>query len=608
MRRSRFVPFAVAASLGLALSGVIAPASALGPIVVVTPADTNGVTVAATLGAYGVTATYSKVFVEGETYFETFAVEDYDLTGVGSVDTVFGISSSADWTGGEIEVCISYDPDAVLGTPVIRSHTWNGDTGTYEWIDRTTPSAPGLACGTEAWAVYSGEYVLEYTRDPAFIQVPVVTADYAIDVVAGYGDSPVVGIDGPTLTLTIENLSDADLTIGFGIDLAVDGEFDRLWQPATWPGLEGIDDIFTVTLAPGEVLDAGSFGDPEATGPIVLPEWQGKSFGFYRLTGPDRGTDDGELIAVYDAPGRFVPMVMTTDEYLNSNFYIGSEAVVSGAGATPELFPGVEATVTADELTPGDEYELWLAPGLDYFWFYLMGGELPGDAVAVGSGVVDGAGALAANFEIPLTTPLGSYQLIVGIQGERFWPAGSYRSFTVTLPADSVEGDIVQDESNVTVDLAFNTVAFTFPTPVASDAVVTASVSTTGPVPDETFIVGTNPWLYFHLDTTATFDGLVEVCITYDPLQVSGGIPYLYHYSTQPDGRRLWQNITTTRTAGQVCGLTDSFSPFTLGYPVGVTLTSKNECKNGGWATSTSPVFRNQGACVSYFMSKRPTF
>jgi hypothetical protein len=30
-------------------------------------------------------------------------------------------------------------------------------------------------------------------------------------------------------------------------------------------------------------------------------------------------------------------------------------------------------------------------------------------------------------------------------------------------------------------------------------------------------------------------------------------------------------------------------------------LTSKDQCKNGGWATSTKPVFKNQGECVSSF-------
>jgi hypothetical protein len=34
-----------------------------------------------------------------------------------------------------------------------------------------------------------------------------------------------------------------------------------------------------------------------------------------------------------------------------------------------------------------------------------------------------------------------------------------------------------------------------------------------------------------------------------------------------------------------------------------VVLTSKDQCKNGGWATSTKPVFTNQGACVSSFAS-----
>jgi hypothetical protein len=595
MSRSRLL-LATATAFGLLLAGTTAPAFALGPIVVPTPTGSN-VAVAATLGDVEVTATYSDVAVAGDTYFETYPIEDYDLTGLATVDTVYVISSSADWTGGELEVCIPYNPDAVVGAPAIRSRTWNATTETHEWIDRTTPSAVGMACGVDPWAEYSGEYVLEYTRDPGYIGVPVVTDDYAIDVVAGYGYSDLAGEDGPILTFTLENRSDADLTLGIAIDLAIEGEFDRLWQPVTWPGTgaEGVTEFFAATLA------AGVIGEP-----LSIPEWQGKSFAFYLLSGPDFDTDDGELVAVYDSPDRFVPTVITVDEMSNLGFAIGSEAVVSGGGATPELFPGVEATVTADELTPGDEYELWLAPGLDYFWFYLMGAELPDDAVAVGTGVVDSLGSLSANFEIPTTTPLGSYQLIVGIPDEQFWPAGSYSSFTVTLPADSAEVDIVPTESTVTVELAFNTVAFTFPEAPVGDAVVTASVSTTGPAPDNTFIVGTSPSLYFHLDTTATFEGYVEVCISYDPLQVSGGIPYLYHYSIQPNGSKLWQNISTTRSVGLVCGVTDSFSPFTLGYPVGTTLSGTSECRNGGWATSTSPIFRNQGACVAYFMSKRP--
>jgi hypothetical protein len=36
-----------------------------------------------------------------------------------------------------------------------------------------------------------------------------------------------------------------------------------------------------------------------------------------------------------------------------------------------------------------------------------------------------------------------------------------------------------------------------------------------------------------------------------------------------------------------------------------VVLTSKDQCKNGGWATSTMPVYKNQGDCVSDFAKKK---
>ena len=40
-------------------------------------------------------------------------------------------------------------------------------------------------------------------------------------------------------------------------------------------------------------------------------------------------------------------------------------------------------------------------------------------------------------------------------------------------------------------------------------------------------------------------------------------------------------------------------------FAAAVVLAGKQDCKNGGWATSTEPVFRNQGDCVSHFASGR---
>ena len=42
---------------------------------------------------------------------------------------------------------------------------------------------------------------------------------------------------------------------------------------------------------------------------------------------------------------------------------------------------------------------------------------------------------------------------------------------------------------------------------------------------------------------------------------------------------------------------------YTFSTPV--VLTSKSDCKKGNWATSSAPVFRNQGDCVRFFASGR---
>jgi len=48
-----------------------------------------------------------------------------------------------------------------------------------------------------------------------------------------------------------------------------------------------------------------------------------------------------------------------------------------------------------------------------------------------------------------------------------------------------------------------------------------------------------------------------------------------------------------------------TFAGDTYTFAKAVVLTSKDQCKNGGWATSTKPVFANQGACVSSFAVKK---
>lgn len=48
-----------------------------------------------------------------------------------------------------------------------------------------------------------------------------------------------------------------------------------------------------------------------------------------------------------------------------------------------------------------------------------------------------------------------------------------------------------------------------------------------------------------------------------------------------------------------------AFNGTTYTFAASVVLTSKDQCKSNGWKTSTSPVFKNQGDCVSSFASAK---
>ncbi len=582
---------AVAALLGMM---IVPAASAADVVVVPTPADTD-VTVSATVDGTFIQSTFGTVHSAGDTYLETVDIVGYDLTSFEATsDYVFVVSSSADWTDSSIETCLSYDPAEIDGDPAFYVRTYDANTDTFSWIDRTTgiPS-PGIVCGIDYWATYSGEYVLGFTPAP-FVPgpLPIVTDDFelSLDPVIGpngFNDDP----DALSLHFRMANVSaDTSTRIGFAVDLATPGVPNKLWLAENWgdladdPGIQELLEFFTFPLAPGEAFEEN------------VPSWPGKTYSFYLL---DDILDEGEYLGSYTADGGFVPIILGSSSGFGVT--IGTEATVTG-GTPPEIFPGVTATVEADGLTPGETLQFWMAPGLDYFWFYLLGANLPDDAIYVGSGTVDPDGSLASTFDLPPSTAYGTYQLILGDPATRYWPAGSAESFEVQFPSSSNATTTPTGNSvGVSVPLDETLVNLVFPN-VTSAGSTSVAASTTGPVIDS-FLLTSTPQVYYHIDSTATFTGLVQVCITYNPLTLTGGIPFLYHYKQLGPNSYQWQNITTSSVAGLVCGLTDSFSPFTLGYTTNpeVVLTTKEQCKSGGWATSTLPIFKNQGDCVSYF-------
>lgn len=114
----------------------------------------------------------------------------------------------------------------------------------------------------------------------------------------------------------------------------------------------------------------------------------------------------------------------------------------------------------------------------------------------------------------------------------------------------------------VPVDLTTGTtpVALTFDS-VTGAGETTLVTSTSGPtVPSGFNVAG----VYYELTTNATFTGPIEVCVTYDPLLLTGpesDVELLHHDGT------AWVNVTTSvdTLANVVCGETSSLSPFVVG-------------------------------------------
>lgn len=374
----------------------------------------------------------------------------------------------------------------------------------------------------------------------------------------------------PYLRPVAVNNSSETRYLSVGMDIAAHGVIEPLWSADTWSGLagenpadaEGFVQNFLFGLAPGESIASSPTGLGLDQG---VPQWAGRTFVLYELSGPLDTNPTATVLTTYTAPGRFVPVNFgtLTDQNVPS---IGQPLEVSGTGASSDVFPGVTATVAAAGLVANESLELWLIPDFDYFFLFLLGGGLPDNSVPLGAGIVAADGTLSATFTVPSDTPISnSYQLVAGVPGERYWPAGSYRNFSITEPDDSATASTPTDGSPLTMEFALTTVTFTFPGGT-TEGTTTAAVTATGPTPGE-FTLASSPPLYYHLDTTSTLAGEATVCITYDPVTIPGTPPRLYHYETvAPSGYR-WVDITTSSEVGTVCGLTSSFSPFVLGYP-----------------------------------------
>lgn len=373
----------------------------------------------------------------------------------------------------------------------------------------------------------------------------------------------------PVFRPEVSNSSAQTRYFGFGTDFVTQGTIDPLWLPSAWGAFddlasEGLTDVFWFELAPGESLST-STGSAATWYLQGMPSWSGHTVRLFELSeAPVAGVvPDATTLASVSTPGGFVPAHLDGGDIDNISATLGQRATVSGGGGVPELFAGLTATVEAEGLTPGANLELWIAKDFNYAYFQILGGGLPVGALHVGDGTVAPDGTLVAAFTLPSGIELGTYQLVAGSRAERYWPAGSYDDFRVTVPTTSASAAAPAGAS--VVPLSAGPTAMTVAYPAGTTAgTTTVTVSGTGPAADGFQLIGTEP-LYYHLDTTANLGGAVTVCISFDPAVLGDYPPQLFHFDTAL-GR--WVDITTTRAVGAVCGVTSSFSPFAIGYTV----------------------------------------
>ena len=97
----------------------------------------------------------------------------------------------------------------------------------------------------------------------------------------------------------------------------------------------------------------------------------------------------------------------------------------------------------------------------------------------------------------------------------------------------------------------------------------TLTTSDTGPQPPGGFELG-DPPVYYDIKTTASFTGLVTVCIDYDEQFADENNLELVHRETDPDGNEVWVDRTVSLDTENniICAEVTSFSVFLAVQPV----------------------------------------
>lgn len=377
-------------------------------------------------------------------------------------------------------------------------------------------------------------------------------------------DLTVTSAGGGTYQVEVTNLTSETQHLGFGADLREQGVTEYFWEEE-W---QEFNQRGQAVVEPGGTHEED-----------FLPSWSGMTYSFFRAI-----DSEPELIGEFVVEGRYLPFEVFASEGQASGFWAGYQALTIPNPVRAGEALRVETQLGSD--WPLLDAEVWIGPvagsaaelehsfarGWVGFSFSTEGSEITDGLQLIGTlPVADGE--LAGSVPIPGDLLPGDYQLLIGDSSLGLWPAGPPVSISGVLVGNvSIEegpprGATGPDTPMPVTPLdqyGATPVSFTFGE-VTTEGTTSVTTSTSGPASTAFTLLGGVNAVYYELETTAGFTGLVTVCLSYDPTDLSEAQQNaiaLFHYTGG-----AWSNITTSSSPGQVCGETDSFSPFVLGIP-----------------------------------------
>ncbi|MEO8096011.1 MAG: hypothetical protein ABI632_13930, partial [Pseudolysinimonas sp.] len=378
---------------------------------------------------------------------------------------------------------------------------------------------------------------------PPVLLAQATTVDYHVELTQSQ--------DG-WIDASLHNTSAATIAFGLSATMHSVDTFEPVWTTA-WDDLA---EFSRADVAPGQTYEA------------QIPAWSGMGISVMR----DIDTTPISTLE-YRIPGQWfafdVQQVSATDIALQFGHRV---TVTPAVGRKNE---SLHVSVAGLSLTSA---EVWVVPAAELD--LISEGQWDfGTTNATSLGTVPiSAGAVSASVQFP-DLAVGDYAVLVGEAGGDFVPGGPRIIFSeetgdatmFNLQIEAGEPRSLTPAGNA-VDVqpldqnGSQPVSFSFPTESAPGT-TRVTTSTTGPTPTGfTTLTGTASPAYYELETTATFGGQVEVCISFD---TTGLTPeeaedqHLYHFVAG-----VWQDITSSAEVGLVCGLTTSFSPFAIGRPL----------------------------------------